>query len=373
MKILFAVCGIGLGHATRSHAIINQLSKFKNVDLKVTSYRASYNYFKKVGIPSEDIGGFDYKDRQFTFSALYNIFDFLKSPGKLKSYQTFDKVFNSFKPDIIFSDNDPYAFFYAYKNKIPNYTLTNLFTTSNNFYKLPKEFVTKDIMLQKFSIDRLLSTILKMGDKIYNPTFEQTLKYSEKLKYTDVIVRQKPEELPSESKIREELSIDKDFYYVHVGGSDIERYLFYILKKILLSYKDKFFIVSSNYAYQEKTKYSNMVVYPFIENPLPYVKSCKGIICPAGHSGISEAIVFKKPSLVIPVRNHIEQLINAILLEKYGLGQSCFLGNKNIADTLKEAITSFFNNEDKIKTNLKLSKINGNGAEQIAKDIISSI
>jgi UDP:flavonoid glycosyltransferase YjiC (YdhE family) len=39
-----------------------------------------------------------------------------------------------------------------------------------------------------------------------------------------------------------------------------------------------------------------------------------------GYSAVSEAIVLRKPVVVIPIENHAEQFINALTVESLGLG-----------------------------------------------------
>ena len=51
---------------------------------------------------------------------------------------------------------------------------------------------------------------------------------------------------------------------------------------------------------------------------------CRGVICTAGFNLISEALFLGKPLLVHPNRSFFEQTLNALLLERHGLGHACF-------------------------------------------------
>jgi len=368
MKILFGVVGIGLGHATRSEAIIRQLQKVANV--KVITWGPAHEYFKKVGINSHSIGGYEYKGEKYTFNVLFNIFDTFKDPGKLRrEYYHFAKLGDAFKPDVVFGDSDPNTFFYAYRRNLPNYSLSNLITTIDNYDKIPKHLKGRDLVLQNFMVQRLMNYMLKRGTRIFVPSFESKVRYRDKVRYTDLIIRKKLGELPSEQKIREKLGIDEDFYLVSVGGSDIEKSLFKVLMKILPKFKDKKFIISSNFITKKVETEKNMTIYPFINNMLEYLKICKGVIAPAGHSTISEAICYKKPIMAVPVINHVEQLVNASLIQKDGFGEACFLQEKLNGTDIRKCIEKFFKSEETIRQRLNIFKFRGEGAEEIARAI----
>ena len=369
-KVLMSVVGIGLGHATRSEAVYRCITK--KARTKILTYSDSYKYYKNVKIPSEDFGGYVYKGSGYAFDVMLQIMDFFKNPTKLKrDYARFRDIANKFKPDIVFSDSEPNAFFYAVNRGLPNYTLTNLITTMVNYKFLPRKFKTKEVSLQNLLLNRLMKFMLKKGDELVVPSFESNVKFIDKVRYTDLIVRKKPSELRSAKKLKKKLGIDREFYYVHVGGAEIEKYLLPILESILSSFKDEFFVISSNYATNKVIKKGNMIIYPFIKNAPEYIKLSKGIISPAGHSSISEGIIYKKPMLVIPIRNHVEQFVNAFLLKKEGFGEACFFEKRVSAKALKESIVAFFNNRDVLERNLKKAKFKGDGAKQIANLVLS--
>jgi UDP-N-acetylglucosamine--N-acetylmuramyl-(pentapeptide) pyrophosphoryl-undecaprenol N-acetylglucosamine transferase len=368
-KILMSVVGIGLGHATRSEAIYKKLRG--KAKLKILTYYDSYNYYKKVGIPCEDFGGYIYKGDEYAFDVLLQMIDFFKNPTKLRDdYKRFRKSADEFKPDIIFSDSEPNAFFYGYRRGLPNFVLTNLITTLSNYGAIPRNLRTHDVSLQKAMINRLIGFMMKRGGRFFVPSFESNVKYMDNVNYVDLIVRQKPSELPQKSKLRKKLGINKEFYLVHVGGAAIERYLFPIVESVLSQFEDRFFVVSSNGATNKVIRKDNMLILPFIKNQLEYLKLAEGIISPAGHSTISEAVVFKKPIMAVPVRNHVEQLVNAALVEKEDFGKACFFGGRLSINTFRKSLVEFFKHEEEYKSNLKSIKLSGNGASQIARGIL---
>jgi UDP-N-acetylglucosamine--N-acetylmuramyl-(pentapeptide) pyrophosphoryl-undecaprenol N-acetylglucosamine transferase len=371
-KILVSVCGIGLGHATRSEAVIRELLKKGDADIKVVSYGSGYEYFKENGIDCEEMGGFEYKGAQFTFSVLLNMLDSIRDPTKLRrDYYEFMKIADKFKPDIVLSDTEPNAFFYAYRRSIPNFVLTNLITVLNNFTLIPRKYITRDVLVQQFMVDRLINFIKKRTERFYVPTFEQKLHYMDNVMYTDVIVRKKPSELESEEELRKKLGIERQFYYVSVGGAEIEKYFFNLIEKVLPKFKDKYFVVSSNNMVNKVIERANMKILPFMPNALEWLKISEGIIAPAGHSTISEAICFKKPMLIAPVKNHIEQLVNSRMVIREGFGDACYFERDTATEDLFKSIEKFFTEEKAFKLKLDNSKVNGSGAGQIAENLLN--
>ncbi len=367
-KMLMSVIGIGLGHATRSEAIYNELKE--DLEIKLLSYGDAVNYFQRKNINFDDFGGTVYKGEEFSLNIMFQVTDFIKNPKKIRNdYKNFKSFADEFKPNFIFSDSEPNSIFYASKNKIKNAVLSNAVTTVMNYNSLPKNFKTGEIKIQNVFLKKLVDYMIKRSEKVFVPSFEKRIKYKEKVEYTDLILRKTPSEVESVKELRNITGINKKFYYISMGGSDIERYIFNILKEVLPKFKNKFFIISSNYAENKIIQKENMLIYPFINNPFKYLKMCEGVISTAGHSIISEAIVYKKPILVIPVRKHIEQLVNAILLEKNGFGIACFFEKRISSQELIESLETFFNDKYELENNIKNTKFKGNGSKQISKKI----
>lgn len=65
----------------------------------------------------------------------------------------------------------------------------------------------------------------------------------------------------------------------------------------------------------------NFDVYPRRDGDFAdSLSRCKGVIAPAGHQLLSEALYLGKPVLAFPQKNQYEQLVNARMLEKSGYG-----------------------------------------------------
>jgi len=77
---------------------------------------------------------------------------------------------------------------------------------------------------------------------------------------------------------------------------------------------------------------------PSLDGFLDDLASCRGVICTAGFTLISEALYLGKPLLVVPNHGIFEQTLNALFLQREGLGQAVLdrpLSPRDVKDFLK--------------------------------------
>ncbi|MBK8574349.1 MAG: hypothetical protein IPN90_01265 [Elusimicrobia bacterium] len=86
-----------------------------------------------------------------------------------------------------------------------------------------------------------------------------------------------------------------------------------------------------------------------------------------GFSAVSEAVVLRKPVVVIPVPNHAEQFINGKVIEDLGLGLSATM--ENVVPRINEMVRRF---PDFVQAHQNFN-INKNGAEEASKVILDKI
>jgi len=76
---------------------------------------------------------------------------------------------------------------------------------------------------------------------------------------------------------------------------------------------------------------SNFKIFPDPEaDYAAALAGCAGLVAPAGHQSISEALALGKPSLVIPVGGQYEQELNARKLVESGFGESCHVADLGV-------------------------------------------
>tara|TARA_B100000686_G_scaffold300357_1_gene334815 strand:- start:222 stop:713 length:492 start_codon:yes stop_codon:yes gene_type:complete len=125
-KILFFCSPIGLGHATRDLAIINQLGL---KSCKIISGSSAIQFFEKNNIKAVDA----YTPPNFKVhngkleKSLKWLWSYYKYYKKCKEIS--EKIINSEKPNLIISDEDFASIAVAQKRGIPNIVITDILET----------------------------------------------------------------------------------------------------------------------------------------------------------------------------------------------------------------------------------------------------
>ena len=165
------------------------------------------------------------------------------------------------------------------------------------------------------------------------------------IKYVNPIIR----EYKQKKNLMKKLKLEKHPIIIMLGGSD---YGLELAKKILVlvrKYKEEFIVFGG-------TKKISKNHFKFKENFLDYLSVSKGVITLAGNLTLSESLAMKKPILAFPIKNHVEQQLNAFLVKDY-----INIGDENIEKSLYNFITNLNNIQKKLnKTSFKRD-----GAKQV--------
>ncbi len=349
MRILFSVNGIGIGQATRSLAVYRELKE----NTLFVSYEDGYKFLKdKVKTKKVDWFNFVGKHSLDIISTTWNM---LRNVDiHFRAIERMRKIFIEFKPDVVISDHDLVSLDVAEEFGIPSFSILTLYTVKNNYKYIPKELKSNSIKLQKKAVDFIIRTFERRSNVVFYPSFDVSYKYREKVKVTDLIVREK-------RKITK-----GNLIYVSLGGTKLEKSFLRPLVNSLKKIDEYKFLIAGG----RRRSLKNVEIFPFV-NPFDYLKKSKAVITTAGHSSISEALVYKKPVLTIPLLNHVEQLSNAIAVKRMGCGD--YLLIKDLRKNYSEKILSFLKKIEIYERNVENLRFNGNGAKEIASYILSSI
>jgi uncharacterized protein (TIGR00661 family) len=348
-KALAIITGIGYGHSIRQAPLLEKL-KSNNYDIIVAGYANSFEYFQHKYDCIEILGP-KFPERKFSFSPLRVALKNLTLPIKqIINYFKLKHVCKVFQPDIILTDFEPIAFSLA-KNK-PHFLIFNF---DPELYKEYLKDRKKPFKLQLQYINKIYKKASKYTTII--PTLSR--RHSDKINYINPIIR----EIPQKKDILDKYS---NPIIVSLGGSYFGSEILERLLHILPNFENDFIIFSyKTIGKQQK----NLHFMPFKENFLEYLESSKGVICFGGHNTISEAAVLKKPTLVFPVPNYIEQTLNAFEVEKNNFGISKILKHPLDDKEILAIVNEFLNSLKQIQENLNKTNIRGNGAEQAFKII----
>ena len=338
MKYLFIITGVAYGHLTRQDSIINKLKKIdKKAEIIIAGYNTSHKHFSKrfKFIKLEPIIFSDKSPRVRTFKVLSKNNKIISN--WIKNYKIIKEFKKEYNPDIIISDWEPFSLFLKECYTIWNY----------------KHYPTKtfSFMFQKLLLNILFSVLRLTNKKILIPSLDKR-KNTKNFIYFPLIIRKFPGEVKENKKY-------KDSVLVMIGGSDFGIQLIKKIKNISKHFDEKFIF------FGHKCNSKNCIGFNKFKNDyLSFLKSSKAVISLAGYSGLSEALVYKKPNLVFPIKNWIEQDSVVKEFQDYIKTGDIELSEEELKGTLK----NFFSNLDKYKKKLNRLKIK-DGAKEVAEYI----
>lgn len=317
-RFLFIINGLGLGNSTRCSAIIHELFS-SGFEVDVISSSNGLNYFRN----SAEVKNL------FSFEALL----YGKANGKLSIFKTLfmlpklsmlfirncfllRSVLKKNAYEAIVFDSDYSVASLLWRRRRPLLVGVNnagvIVEECQNLEKLPRS-IRMQFWVEK--LDFLFHTLVP--DLVICPTLEtKDHNIFSRTKFTPPIIRSS---LVHRQFQRNEV---KNILVMLSGsqfGSDVE-----FLNK-LPSLKS----IVINVIGKNSESESAATFYGKVYENHDLITSADMLVINAGFSAISEALVLKKPAVVIPIANHAEQYINALLFEKHGLG---LLGTQENAD-----------------------------------------
>ncbi|RME55139.1 hypothetical protein D6777_01465 [Candidatus Woesearchaeota archaeon] len=350
MKILFVVTGVGLGDSVRVETIIKKFKKINpKIKVLVAGYANSYHYFKDK-YPTINIAGYIMPGKSMKFKFM----PFILRNFLLPIYWMFfalrlKQAVKKFKPDIVVSDFEPTGAMLA---KLVNKKCVMMFGFDPVLYKEyeKKNKVSTVMKLQAKYLEKNYS----LGDYTIIPTILGKKRHSMVYNYVNPIVRE--EKLKSDKVLMKELKLKKKPIVVMVGGSNYGLRLLKKLRNVARYFPDEEFI-----AFGTKKKIGNMenfVHYNYKSDVMKYMKVAKAVVTLAGEITLTEALALKKPMLIYPINNHVEQVLNAYSLRNVALTRS----NVN---SLKKDVEELLKNVDKLSRKIQVLKIKTNGSEEV--------
>ncbi|MEA3379047.1 MAG: glycosyltransferase family protein [Nanoarchaeota archaeon] len=350
MKILFVVTGVGFGDSIRVNAILEEFRKDdKNNKFMVAGYDNSYKFFKKLH-PTINIRGYKIPGKNMKFKAAPFIFKnlFLPFVWFISAYKI-KKAVKRFNPDIILSDFEPTGALFANLIKKKCVMIFGFDPLMYKRYK-SKHRVSKIMQLQA----KYLEGVYNRGDYTIIPTLLGHKKGSLIFNYVNPITKLKPLDLPSIEKLMKKLKLKKRPVLLMLGGSDFGKSLLKKVDKCARNFPAEKFIVFG----ARKLRSSKLEHHNFKDNFLEYIKVSKAVISLGGKSSLSEIVIFKKPSLIYPIQDHIEQTLNAYELRKYALIRNSL---KNVEADLRKLLKNINSYQKKMDS----LKIKADGAKEI--------
>ena len=292
-EILFFSSPIGLGHATRDLAIINQL---KIGSCKVFSGSSAIEFFHQNSIQAQDVYSpprFDVIDGKLEKSLkwLWSYYRYYKRCKEISS-----EIISNEKPKLIISDEDFASIAIAQERKIPNIIITDILET---------KFISGFGGVIEKKMNKTMHEMLDKANRVIIPELGEN---QNNIIRTGPIVRKIQK---NRDELRDILDFKKKTIVLCVGGTDAGIFLINqtieAIKKIQI---DVDLVLVSGPKINKKFS-DDVRNLGFVSNLHEIIFAADLVISLAGKSTIDESIVYGTPGIFIPIKDHFEQEDNA--------------------------------------------------------------
>ncbi len=352
-QILFVVNGLGLGNSTRCHALAEELmANGFSVDILTSSngigYFSSFKIFQNVyRLEPISYGSFNGKlSIARTLLSGHKIFAaFLKNVSSLRSLVRT----NQYKCLIIDSDYTPVGLLGLRRQ--PVIAINNAGVVVKECERrrpLPKSILSQ-FWLEK--LDQVFHELVP--DLVISPQLSEFQIESSSCLTVPPIVRPKLADREYSGKARKIL--------VMLSGSQFQTDL-----KFLDQFEGRDDLSIKVLGRQGDSR-ANIEFLGKLYDNRELINECDIMVINAGFSAVSEAFVLQKPAVIIPIENHAEQYINALMMAELGIA---IVATPDTAHICLEKIVMDY---ESFRSASRLKSPSTNGVVQACKAILEKI
>ena len=292
-EILFFCSPIGLGHATRDLAIINQLDV---KSCEVYSGSSAIEFFQMNDVQANDVYSpprFEVENGKLEKSLKW-LWSYYKYYKKCKEVAS--RIIDEKQPKLIISDEDFASIAIAQERKIQNIVITDILETkfTSGFGGMIEKKMNKTMQEMLYKSDRVI--IPEVG--VNEGNIVRTGPIVRKIKKT-------------RDEIRKDLDFKKKTIVVSVGGTDAGLFL---IKQTIDAVKkidenlDLILVAGPKIKDEFDNEIRNL---GFVQNLHEVIFAADLVISLAGKSTIDESVIYGTPGIFIPIKDHFEQEDNA--------------------------------------------------------------
>lgn len=361
MLIHFAVCGIGLGHVTRSVEIANEL-RVRGHEIFFTAYDQAYSYLMRNGhrptrVMSVGYGVGDDGAISVKRTLLANMILPIRFAGQTLSEIS---LITQNGADLVVSDTRASATLAASVLKKPVATILNQYNVRIETTKHRAVAAFFERTIQAPQLIWNLSDIILVPD--LPPPFtisESTLhipdRHLEKTVYTGPLFKMVNHSKAELRQVREMFgATDKPLVLLVISGGLREKKSFVdimVSMAELLSDENVYVVSTADPSSTWETRKGPVFLTSWINDLELYLQAVDVVVCRAGLSLISKCIMYGKPMVLVPTPQHGEQLSNARKAESLGICR-VIEQPRLTARVLEEAVASLVENSQ-VSYNLK--------------------
>ena len=353
MRILITSFGVGIGHASRDLALARKLRQAGH-EVIFASFGSGYNYLKMNRQETYDMPTMNFQADEGEI----NIKDTVKESKDIpyvfiKTMYKEARIIRQIKPDVIIADSTYTSPITAKFLNIPCFIITNdlTFGFSDSTESMSIKYFEK-------SIRKFIKEITRGCKKILIPDIagmvELPSKLEGKTEYIGPLLHKNPDEIESKTTLRKKYNFNDDdvIILLTVGGSEFGEVLIKNICDISKDINCDRIIIFTGLEIKTEDFNINDTDKIIIKDFTPYLVDWMQIsdltIALAGHTTSMELISIKKPNILIPLKNHVEQQKNIENMEKYEITATTDINDsKKLLETINDTLSRL----DSIKIN----------------------
>jgi uncharacterized protein (TIGR00661 family) len=304
MRILYGVVGEGMGHATRSRVILEELTRQHEVHI-VASGRATA-YLQQRFSSVHAIWGYTIAYKGNSVRNLLTVVQNLKGAvrGWPQNIRRYFEIMQDFKPDVVISDFETFSYLFGRRHRIPVISADNMQIIDR--CKHPRE------LLKGFELPFQLSRAIVrsklprafhylVATFFYPPLRKKSTTLLPPLLRSEVLDA-RPE--PGEHLLVYQTTTSNVGMPAILQATGIPCRIYGLRREL-----------------SEDEVDGNLTYRPFDEARfIDDLRTARAVVAGGGFTLMSEAVYLHKPMLSIPVTGHFEQTLNALYLQKLGYG-----------------------------------------------------
>ena len=311
-KIIYAVAGEGYGHSSRAHLVGERLIEAGHEVMFVASQKA-LEYLRRIyGSQVKEIFGLSFAYRRGRIDATGTFVRNLTRMARANTHnrRLFKQVYQSFSPDLVITDFEPFTGWWAWRHRVPFISLDNehLLTACRLEHRL------------RHLIPRVTATAVTKSFGIGAATYVVTNFFDAPLKHGRAVLAP-PIVRPIVTTLEPSNAGHVVVYWT--TGTEERR-----LRTVLRKFREQTFYV---YGFNKSVRMDNCCFKrASTDGFLADLASARGVIASAGSSLISECMHWRKRMLLLPLPGQYEQLVNARYFERLGLGMAAKRLNEKV-------------------------------------------
>jgi uncharacterized protein (TIGR00661 family) len=305
MRILYGVVGEGMGHATRSSVILRHLARSGKHEIEVVVSGRAHGYLQRTfpGLKIHEIAGLSmiYKDNKVKKKRTF--WDFVKKlPAFAENFETFVKIGEAFRPELVVSDFESFAFYFAKKHDLPVISIDNM-QIINRCDHSDLEIPDEERRAFKLSRTIVKAKLPHCDHYLITSFFFPPVRRKRTTLHPPILRDAILDARPSSG----------DHVLVY-QTSDSFTELVPTLKRL----PGRFIV----YGLKRNEESGNVTLKDFSEEGFVRdLASSRAVLAGGGFSLMGEAVQLGKPLLSVPLEGQFEQTLNALYLQKLGYGE----------------------------------------------------